>query len=54
VRQHYLRLGMIAIADSLDLLRGWRNQCDYRNSVNRLGVILPLALAEADSVVNQL
>jgi hypothetical protein len=45
---------MANIADSLDRLRGWRNQCGYRDTVSGLTTILPRALADADFIVGQL
>jgi len=45
---------MNTVADSLDLLRAWRNQCDYRDSVRGFRVILRDALTEADYVVSVL
>ena len=54
LRQHFRLHGMNAVADSLDLLRAWINQCDYRDSVGELQVMLRDALTEADFVVSQL
>ena len=54
LRQHYSLHGMKSVADSLDKLRGWRNQCDYRDVVNALQTIVRRSLREADSVINQL
>ena len=54
LRQHFRLHGMNTVADSLDLLRAWRNQCDYRDSVRGFRVILRDALTEADYVVSVL
>jgi len=54
VRRHYRLRGQNEIADSLDLLRAWRNQCDYRDRVRGIQVIVAKALAEADFIVSRL
>jgi hypothetical protein len=46
LRHHFRRLGMIDIADSLDDLRAWRNECDYNDAVPSLSSTLGDALRE--------
>lgn len=54
LRRHYAQLGMIDVADALDNLREWRNQCDYDDVVAHLPGKVSSALGEAASVVQQL
>lgn len=51
---HYRTVGQRGIAARLQALRGWRNQCDYDDSVPTLHIILQDALRDATSVINQL
>jgi hypothetical protein len=54
VRQHFRRHGMIDVAVSLDVLRTWRNACDYDDTVPTLSTIVGRALQEAAAVIQRL
>jgi hypothetical protein len=45
---------MIDVADALDNLRGWRNQCDYDDVVALLPGKVSSALGEAALVIRRL
>ena len=54
LRRHYLRHGMIEVAEALDRLRAQRNRCDYDNQVPSLPGMLTTALQDAAAVIQRL
>ena len=51
VRQHFLTRRERGVAGKLDLLRQWRNKCDYEDSLANLDKLLASALQEAGLVI---
>jgi uncharacterized protein (UPF0332 family) len=45
-------VGLEEVSKELTLLRGWRNQCDYDESVPGLADILDKAIDQAQQVIN--
>jgi len=41
------------VAEHLDDLRMWRNQCDYDETVQNLGAMVPDAIACADGIIRE-
>lgn len=54
LRQHFRKSGMTRIAQQLEEMRQWRNQCDYQDTVGNIPKLLTSAIAHAQQVVNQL
>lgn len=54
LRRHYDAHGLSAIADDLDKLRDWRNECDYDDVVVDLGTKLADGLEKAEAVIQAL
>lgn len=54
LRAHYFAQQMTDISDALDLLRRWRNMCDYDDLVPNMPGIVQSALLEAATVIDQL
>jgi len=54
IRIHFEQKQMINMADRLDRLRHWRNQCDYRNEAFRLRDTAKDAVALAIRVIDGL
>ena len=54
VRDHFERQGMGHLADKLDTLRQWRNQCDYKDEVFQLSYNTERAIRDAQSIFDHL
>lgn len=54
VRQHYRAGQQHQLAAWLDMLRQWRNRCDYDDVVQNLAPMAAAAVATAQDVVNRL
>ena len=54
VREYFQRRGDIAIARDLDLLRQWRNQCDYIDNISNLSLMVIGAIAGAQRIFDAL
>ncbi|HLG29089.1 MAG TPA: hypothetical protein VI387_02665 [Candidatus Brocadiales bacterium] len=54
LRDHFQNMGRINIARDLDRLRGWRNMCDYHDSIPNISMLLPFAINQAQDIINGL
>jgi hypothetical protein len=54
LRQHYQKRGEIAVASDLELLRQWRNQCDYNDNVSNLSLMIVGAVSGAQKIFDAL
>ena len=54
LRDHFRTRREHQLAQRLDRLRQWRNQCDYDADVERLGEVVAAAVTTARDVVNRL
>jgi uncharacterized protein (UPF0332 family) len=54
VKEHFERKGSNEIADILNDLRGWRNQCDYADTVSNLSHLLANAISQAEIIFQKL
>ena len=54
IREHYRAREEYQLAAWLDMLRQWRNRCDYDDMVQNLAQMSAAAVARAQDVVNQL
>lgn len=54
LRDHFRAQREDQVAQQLGRLRHWRNQCDYDEEVERLGLVVANAIATAQQVVNRL
>ncbi len=54
LRDHYNMQGMPDVAIWLQQLRGWRNNCDYRDMVPGLAPMVASAMADAQKVISKL
>jgi hypothetical protein len=51
VMRHFRFRKAKGVAIKLDMLRKWRNRCDYEDSVDDLSIILASAILEAQKVI---
>lgn len=54
VRRHFRGCGRTNVAQCLDALRQWRNDCDYRDTVPNIEILTKPAVMEAHKVFNQI
>jgi hypothetical protein len=54
LRQHYQKRGDVALASALELLRQWRNQCDYNDNVSNLSLMIVGAVSGAQKIFDTL
>ena len=54
VRSHFKSKGRPDIARDLEILRRWRNQCDYNDAVFNVSSFLLAALARAQKIIDSL
>ncbi len=54
LRDHFRRRKNFVIANILDELRQWRNQCDYDDSVENLDQLINAAIQNAEDIINKL
>jgi hypothetical protein len=50
IREHFQRLGHVKIAQDLEQLRRWRNQCDYNDNVSNISLMCFGAMMAAQNV----
>ncbi len=54
VRKHFRQKGMVGVASMLDILRQWRNSCDYDDDVPALNSLLGSSISESEKILSQL
>jgi len=54
LRKHFQHRGGVEVARKLDQLRGWRNTCDYDDTVGDLSCICSKAISRAAEILSQL
>jgi hypothetical protein len=54
IREHFQRLGLVKIAQDLEQLRRWRNQCDYDDSVSNIPLMCFGAIIAAQNIFESL
>jgi len=53
LRDHLHRQDETKLAQELGKLRGWRNQCDYRDEVHNLAAMVGAATATAQAAIDR-
>ena len=53
LREHFKRRGEPQLASALNKLRGWRNECDYEDTVTNLHLCVKNAIRTADKVIKE-
>ncbi|MBU0567742.1 HEPN domain-containing protein [bacterium] len=54
VREHFRDKGMAKIAQNLDKLRQWRNNCDYTDTVPNVSILVTSAISKAQEIFSML
>ncbi|HWP93151.1 MAG TPA: DNA-binding protein [Thermodesulfobacteriota bacterium] len=54
IRNLLRSLGMTQLARKLDVLRQWRNSCDYEDTVPNISHLVGLAIHEARGIIGKL
>jgi hypothetical protein len=54
VREHFRKLGNAKIAGDLELLRQWRNQCDYDDNISSISLMFLGARTAAQNIFESL
>jgi hypothetical protein len=54
VREHFQRLGNVKIAGDLEVLRRWRNQCDYDDDISNIRLMYLGAITAAQNIIESL
>jgi hypothetical protein len=54
VREHFRKLGNTKLAGDLELLRQWRNQCDYDDNISNIALMFVGAKAAAQNIFESL
>jgi hypothetical protein len=54
VREHFQKHGHVKIAADLELLRRWRNQCDYDDNISNISLMFIGAIAAARNIFESL
>ena len=54
IREHFRRAGNLGVASDLDLLRQWRNQCDYDDNISNISLMSFGAIAAAQKILESL
>lgn len=53
LREHFRRWGKLKLASRLNILRSWRNHCDYEDQVSNIQRYVQNAIQIADQVIRE-
>ena len=54
VREYFQKLGHVKIAGDLELLRQWRNKCDYDDDISNIPIMCLGAITAAQNIFESL
>lgn len=53
LRKHFIKYKEVGIANRLDILRQWRNDCDYNDVVSNISKLCSNTIKEAKKVIGK-
>jgi uncharacterized protein (UPF0332 family) len=53
LRKHLRKMQWFDVAEYLEELRKWRNQCDYDDAVSNFGLLVSGALERSETIIRQ-